>query len=88
MAYWRNDPGHSWLILNGEETARVPAFARRPDYEEDTEWVLAVMALPGISERPEIVRRACGNNPGNGSHSLPGLVSRRIREVHRRKGDA
>ena len=54
MAYWRNDPGHSWLVLNGEETARVPAFARRPDYEEDTEWVLAVMALPELVNDPKL----------------------------------
>jgi hypothetical protein len=54
MAYWRNEPGHNWLILNGEETARVPAFARRPDYEEDTEWVLAVMALPELANDPKL----------------------------------
>jgi hypothetical protein len=54
MAYWRNGLGHNWLILNGEETARVPAFARRPEYEEDTEWVLAVMALPELVNEPKL----------------------------------
>ena len=54
MAYWRNEPGHNWLVLNGEETALMPAFARRPDYEEDTEWVLAVMALPELVNDPKL----------------------------------
>ena len=54
MAYWRNTPGHSWLVLNGEETSRVPDFARRTDYEEDTEWSLAVMSLPELANDPKL----------------------------------
>jgi hypothetical protein len=54
MAYWMSNPGHSWLVLNEQEKARVPAFALRPDYEEDSEWALAVMALPELAGNPKL----------------------------------
>ena len=52
MARWRSDPGHAWLILSDEENARVPQAHRLPEYEEDSAWSIAVLALPSLLEGP------------------------------------
>lgn len=48
MAHWHETPSHAWLKLTAEELAKLPAFARRPDYEEDCEYCIAVMGLPEL----------------------------------------
>lgn len=54
MAHWRSTPGHAWLILNNSEIERMPACARRPEYEEDVEWSIAILGLPELAKDERI----------------------------------
>ena len=54
MAYWQDTPGHAWLYLSSDELARMPEIARRPGYEEDVEWTIAVLALPELAENKKL----------------------------------
>ena len=62
MCHWNNTPSHGWLHLSPEELKRCPPIARRPDYEEDCEWSIAVVALPDIARQISFDRR---NDPHN-----------------------
>lgn len=48
MAYWRDTPGHSYLVLSREENDQIPAWLRMDEYEEDCDWAIAVVAVPSI----------------------------------------
>ncbi|MFZ1040743.1 MAG: hypothetical protein WAN58_05480 [Anaerolineales bacterium] len=54
MAHWQDTPGHAWLYLSSDELARMPEIARRPSYEEDVEWAIAVLALPELAENKKL----------------------------------
>jgi hypothetical protein len=54
MAHWQDTPGHAWLYLSPVELARMPEIARRPSYEEDIEWAIAVLALPELAEKENL----------------------------------
>lgn len=72
MCHWIDTPGHGYLHLSPSELASIPAQYRRPSYEEDCEWSIAVMALPAIVNQKsfkatdpakmlEIARSTCRN---------------------------
>ena len=48
MCHWIDTPSHGYLHLSPTELKRIPEFARRPSYEEDCEYTIAVVALPEI----------------------------------------
>lgn len=48
MCHWKNTPYHGYLHLSPSELERIPEIARRPFYEEDCEYSIAVTALPEI----------------------------------------
>jgi hypothetical protein len=63
MCHWRTTPSHGWLLLSPRESAQIPDYCRRPDYEEDCEWSIAVTALPDLARQISFDARNDPNNP-------------------------
>lgn len=54
MATWNSDSPHAWLICTAHELQQMPEIARRPSYEEDCEWAIAIVALPSLVNDPKL----------------------------------
>ena len=88
MAYWQDTPGHAWLYLSPDELARLPEIARRPSYEEDVEWAIAVLALPELAENKKLFGGGKEATLKLARELLPRLLPGHLRAVDRRKGNS